>query len=140
MPLRRTSEIRISPIAGSIKMSPFAGIPLWWWLTMDREIVFHEPLSEIYHGRFGRTLGIVVARTDPFLLQGQDLQRHRPDLLKRDWTVLADGKPRQFAGDTGLDDVVLAPRLADVNAEAALGKFWDVGCHGSNALHVERAY
>ena len=85
---------------------------------MGWDIVLEEALSEISHDRFGRSLRTVVARVDTLLRQGQDLQRRRPGLLKGNRTVLADGEPAQFAGDAGLDDVVLAPRPADANPEA----------------------
>ena len=85
---------------------------------MDRDIVLQEALSEISHDRFGRSRRIVVARVDTLLREGQDLQCSSSRLLKGAGTVLADGEPAQFAGDAGLDDIVLAPRLADANPEA----------------------
>ena len=61
-------------------------------LAMDRDILLQESLFEFRHDRFGRSLGIAVARVDTLLRQGHDLKRRSPGLLKGGGLVPADGK------------------------------------------------
>ena len=85
---------------------------------MDGDILFEELPAEIGHHRFGLAFRIRVARIDALLRQRQNLRRCLPGFVNDDGAVLADGEPAPFAGDAGLDEVILPPLLPDPNANA----------------------
>ena len=85
---------------------------------MDRDIFLQEPAPEISHARLSLASGVCVAWIDVFLCASQYLQRAGARLIRVQRSVRADGEPAQFPSDAGLDDVALASRAPNTQAES----------------------